>query len=60
MTWSQWVASAYNTDDYVEYGGHIWTSSLSMTIQYNTTSVLASDSIIANTQYTLSGGGDNN
>lgn len=65
MTWSEWVASSYNTAGFVVKNGYTYQSSSSAYhICLNSTDIPATAEIVANASYTLenqpidSGGGD--
>lgn len=56
MTWAEWVESDYNTGGYYEEGTNIYHSAKAY-VTYNGLLVVASESIVPNGAYTLSGGG---
>ena len=58
MTWAQWVASAYNTNEFVLSGNRVLTSG-GIDVTLNSSTVLSSDTIIDGTEYVVSGGGAN-
>ena len=51
MTWTQWCASAYNTDGFVCSNGYVIDSMEMMAVEYNVVYVSSSETIVENRSY---------
>lgn len=51
MTWTQWCASAYNTDGFVCSNGYVMDSMEMMAVEYNASYVSPSETIVENRSY---------
>lgn len=59
MTWAEWCASEYNTDDYYVDFNRVYGGGGGVHVEYNNIAVAPSDTIVANRVYEVAGGGSN-